>query len=189
MSRGASAAVQAEQAKPRTRVGHLYELYFDAATVYMTDFPHPVPWGANTYLAAGDLLGFDSVRETLELLVSVAKIKLSGINQLYIQKFLTVDYIDRRVVIYEAYLNQTTGAVLVDPVVKFDGLMGRPVIDEDPDSGKCEITVECSNHLVDFDKRCGRHTNDAEQQLWFPGDTGFRHVNQAARPVNWGRAD
>lgn len=77
--------------------------------------------------------------------------------------------------------------VVVDPIAIFDGRCDQPSITEDPESGKCVVTIDAASHWVDFERIPGRHTNDSEQQLWFPGDRFFEHVHAQAREVIWGR--
>lgn len=186
--RGASAAVLAQIDAPANKPVHLYEAYFDSGTVYATDAAFPIVFNGNTYLANGQFLGYDGLTESAEMQSSAVRVSLSGVDGTYVAAALTEDYIDRRLVIRKAFLNTTTGALLVDPVAIFDGKMDAPVVNEDPTAGTCTVTVTAANQWVDFERRAGRHTNDSEQQIHAPGDRFFNAVSEVARTITWGGA-
>jgi len=100
--------------------------------------------------------------------VTQVSIQLSGVVQDSIALLLSNNYIDRRVVIYKGFYKR--GRVVVDPISIFDGRADSPVIEEDPGSGKCTVTLSAAQHWIDFERLPGRHTNDAEEQIFFPGD-------------------
>lgn len=184
--RGASAAVLAEIGKAANEPIHLFELYLDAETVRLTDAHRPLAWNGADYIALGHLLAYDGLEETAELTVTTVRVSMSGVLQDTVALVLTHDYIDRRLVIYEAFLSGA--GVVVDPVAIFDGRADSPIIDEDPDSGKCQVVLAAAQHWVDFERRPGRHTNHEEQQIWFPGDRGFEFVSGLNREIRWGAA-
>ena len=78
-------------------------------------------------------------------------------------------------------------SVVASPVLIFDGRMDQPQIVEDPESGKCVVTVEAASHWVDWERRPGRHTNHEEHQIEYPGDDFFEYVSELNRPIVWGR--
>jgi hypothetical protein len=186
MDRGASGAVVTQLGAAANETCHLFELYLDDQTVRITDAYRGLSWGGNTYTAAGHWLGFDGVEESATLQVATARIQLSGVVQDSIALLLTHNYIDRRVVIYKAFISGT--GVVIDPVPIFDGRADSPIIDEDPSSGKCTVTLAAAQHWIDFERRPGRHTNDAEEQIWFPGDKGFEFVSSLNKQIKWGAA-
>jgi len=185
MNRGASAAVQAEVAKRANAPFHLFELYLDGATTYATDAFRTIEWNGNPYPAAGHFIGFDGVEETNDLSVSQARVSLSGVDQTEIAAILQHAYIDRRLVIRKAFFDASSG-VIVDPFPLFEGRCDAPVIVEDPDVGSVTVTITAASHWVDFERKPGRHTNDAEQQIWFPGDKGFEFISQLNKQIKWG---
>lgn len=187
MNRGASSAVQAEVSKRANEPFHLFELYLDGATTYATDAWRPIVWNSATYPAVAHFLNFDGVEETSDLSVTQARVSLSGVDQALISGVMQHAYIDRRLVIRKAFLNASSG-VIVDPFPMFDGRCDAPVIAEDPGAGSSTVTITASSHWIDFERKPGRHTNDAEQQIWFPGDKGFEFVSQLNRQIKWGAA-
>lgn len=183
--RGASAAVQAAAAAAACQPVHLFELYLAGGDTYGSDASIPITWGGRTYTALGHLLKFDGIEESAALEVTQLRVQLSGVDQAIIAQVLQYAYIDRRIVIRKAFLDGA-GGVLVDPIAIFDGRCDAPVIEEDPDSGQCSISLAASAQWIDFERRPGRHTNHDEQQIWFPGDRGFEFISQLGREIKWG---
>lgn len=186
--RNASAAVETEVALAANRPIHLFELYLDGATTYATDAYRSIVWSGNTYPALGHFLGFDGIEESADMVISQARVSLSGVDQTLIAALLAYEYIDRRLVIRKAFFDSDELNVLVDPLPIFDGRIDAPEIAEDPDAGTCVVTISASSHWIDFERAPGRHTNHEEQQIWFPGDLGFEYVAQLNRQIKWGAA-
>lgn len=173
--RGASVAVLAEIGKAANQPFHLFEIHFDVAdggTIRFTDSPRAVSWGGNTYVAQGHFLSYSGVTESTETRVHTAQLQLSGVDQTMVAAILGKQYIDRRLLIYKAFLD-ASDVVLVDPFAIFDGRCDQPSMDEDPDSGKCVVTLGAADAWADFTRTIGRHTNPADQNIFFPADRGF----------------
>jgi hypothetical protein len=79
-----------------------------------------------------------------------------------------------------------TAHTVIDPIAIFDGRGDQPSISENPDDGKCTVTIDFASHWVDFERRPGRHTNHEEQQIHFSGDMFFEFVSGLDRQINWG---
>lgn len=182
--RSLTAAMLAEIDKLQTRPGHLYEIYLDSGTVYGTDMYLPLSWNGNTYLALGHHVGYRGLDENVELIVAEGQIYLSGVDQEWVSNVLNEELVNRRAVVRRLYLD-ANWAVVADPVPVRDGLMDAWAIEEDEDAGTCTVVVNVTNHLADFDRRPGRHTNDQEQRLRYPNDGCFKHVDQIGREKKW----
>lgn len=185
--RDMSASMLTEIAKDEITTAYLIKIIFDDATFYLTDFGGDLVWGGDTYTATGKLLNFSHIEENATPIVTTVSVSLSGIDQTYISQFLSYDYIDRQLLIYKAMIDSTTGVIVSSPVNIFDGRMDRPVIQENPDDGTCTIAIQVTNHFVDFNRKPGRHTNNEEQQIFFPGDLGFEYSTEIVRDIIWGR--
>jgi hypothetical protein len=194
MNRGASSDVQAEWAKSANEPAHLVELRFDTGdggTIYLTDSYRSVVWNGHTYLANGDPLGFSGLQESAEMRVAEVMVQLSAVDQTMLAIFAAANWIDRRILIYKMFFDQSNEALMVDPVAIHDGRMDEPALAEDPDSGTSVLTVTSRDQFSDFDRLSGRHTNSVEQKLFFPSDTGFDLVTQIAgkqASLQWGAA-
>lgn len=176
MNRGSSAAVQAEWAKTQNEPAHLVEVRFDAAdggSVYLTDSWRNVVYNGNTYAALGHMLGFEGLVESVDLRITDLTLRLSGVDQTWISIVLSKQYIDRRLLLYQMFFDQTTEQLIVSPVVIHDGRMDEPTIDEDPATGKCVVQIKARDQFADFERLSGRHTNPNDQNLLFPNDRAF----------------
>lgn len=174
--RGASGAVQAEWAKSANEPAHLVEVRFDVAdggSQYMTDSWRNVSYSGNTYFALGHVLGFDGLVESADMRITDVTLNLSGIDQSWISLLLSKQYIDRRLLIYQMFFDQTTEQLIVNPIVIHDGRMDEPSINEDPAGGKCIVQIKSRDQFADFDRLSGRHTNPNDQNLFFPNDRAF----------------
>lgn len=187
MDRGSSAAFQTEVAKLQNRPAHLVSVHLDSGTVYMTDYYKDITYGGNTYQAVGHFMGFSDIEEAAEVIVSNVTLSLGGIDQVWVSRVLSEDYIDRTVKIYTAFMD-STDTLIVDPVLIFEGRMDQPIISEDPDAGTSTVAISATNAWVDFTRKTGRHTNHEEQQIHFSGDKGFEFASEIVKDVIWGKA-
>jgi uncharacterized protein CbrC (UPF0167 family) len=186
MDRSSTSAFQTEVAKLQNRPIHLVSVNFDSGTIYMTDSFKDVVYDGNTYQAVGHLMGISDIEEAAEVIVSSVTLSLSGIDQVWISNVLQEDYIDRTVKIYTAFMDESW-ALVVDPVLIFEGRMDQPSIEEDPDAGTSSVSVSVTNAWVDFSRKTGRHTNHEEQTLHFAGDKGFEFASEVTPDIVWGR--
>ena len=186
MDRSSTSAFQTEVAKLQNRPIHLVSVNFDSGTIYMTDSFKDVVYDGNTYQAVGHLMGISDIEEAAEVIVSSVTLSLSGIDQVWISNVLQEDYIDRTVKIYTAFMDESW-ALVVDPVLIFEGRMDQPSIEEDPDAGTSSVSVSATNAWVDFSRKTGRHTNHEEQTLHFAGDKGFEFASEVTPDIIWGR--
>ena len=184
--RGSTAAFQTEIVKAANRPVHLVEVHLDSGVTYMSDSYKSITHDGNEYLGLGHFLGFSDIEEAAEVIVSSMTISLSGVDQVWISNLLQNDYIDRTIKIYTAFLDASQ-ALVVDPVLIFEGRMDQPVIEENPDHGTSVIAVSATNAWVDFQRKTGRHTNHEEQQIHFAGDKGFEFASEIVKDVVWGK--
>ena len=186
MDRSSTSAFQTELAKDQNQPVHLLSVHFDDETLYMTDAYKDIVYNSNTYIAVGHLMGFSDIEEAAEVMVSSVTLSLSGVDQVWIRNVLSKNYIDRKVKIYTAFLDAAQ-ALIVDPVLIFEGRMDQPTIQEDPNSGQSTVAVSATNAWVDFSRKTGRHTNHEETQIHFPGDKGFEFASEIVKDVIWGK--
>ena len=185
--RGATPAVLTELAKTQNQPCHLVQIVFDDVTSYLTDAYKIIPYDGNDYLAAGSFLSFSDIEETTDLTVTSLSLTISGVDQSFMAAILSKDFIDRQVLIYKAFLDVSDDSLIADPLLIFDGRMDAPFITEDPDAGTCEVVIKATNAWVDFQRRPGRRTSNAEQQLLFAGDLGMEFASEVTKEISWGR--
>lgn len=185
MDRGASADFITEILKSSNQPVYLVEVWFDDGTIRMTDAWINVLWNANSYTANGQFLGFSGLSESSDMSIPNVTVQVSAVDQVWISIALSKPYIDRRIAIYKAFLDYRQ-AVISNPLLIFDGRIDAMEISDDPTGGTCTIAVTASSQWVDFQRTPGRHTNDQEEQVWFPGDRGFQFVTNINQQIKWG---
>ena len=124
--------------------------------------------GTNTYTAQGDFIGFSPLAEDFDVRVGKFSIFLSAISNNYSSKFINYEIEGKRVVIYKAFLNLTTFAIISQPILMFDGLIYNFAITEGAKS--CQINVDCSSLFADFERTAGRKTNNWSNWLYQGGN-------------------
>lgn len=203
--RGASSAFKTEIAQSNNRPFHLLRvILYDAivesdVTYRLTDYVAELSWddgsggGPHTWEATGRLLGFGDIEETSMLGVRYLDISLSGVDQSLIGVFLGGDgsshsyqFINRSVSLWKGLLADD-GSIVSSPILIYRGKIDTCSFDTDSASGTSTITARVASDWADFRRRWGRHTNDAEQQAWFPGDRGMEYVQDiSSRSIQWG---
>jgi hypothetical protein len=192
MNRGASAAVISEWAKAANAPAILARFAFDAGeggVVGLTDAYRAVTFAGDAYGAGGHLLGFSGLAESSELRIREVTVSLSGVDQSWVSIVLSKTYIGRSLQMRRMFFDPANEALLVDPVLLFDGQMEEPKVDDDPASGKCIVSIMARDQFADFERRNGRHTNANDQNMWFPNDRAFDLWPQLAiqsRTFVWG---
>lgn len=183
MDRGLSAVVVAEFGAETCRPVHLLELDF-SPTIYLTDAAVALSWNGNTYLPS-PFLRFSGIDETRDLLVNQCTVGLSGVDLTVPALLLQDDYLGRTARIRKAMLTEGL-AVMPGPALLIEGRLDSPVIVVDPDAGTCEASVNIVSRWAPLERPAGRSTNDADQQVLFPGDRGFENVTDEQTTLIWG---
>ncbi|OXE36902.1 MAG: hypothetical protein CGW95_04775 [Phenylobacterium zucineum] len=184
MDRGASSPFITELVKAANQPCYLFEFKFDSGTDRLTDAPRPVVWGGNLYQSTGKMLAFTGLEESSDMQIPNVTITVSGVDQAYVSLALNEPFLDRQLLIYKAFMDDTQTAIS-SPLVIFDGRMDTMVINDNP-AGDSSIAISATNQWGDFERKPGRHTNSQEQQVYFPGDKFFDYVTQINRKLKWG---
>jgi len=186
MDRDLSASLITEVAADHNRPIHLFEGEFDAGPLRLTDAGFDVDYAGDTYVSS-QLLGHTAIQETRSLLINRVTITASGVDQTIIAILLADDFLNRPARIYKGFLNPTNTIIDVSLVV--EGRMDAPKIVTDPETGTCVVSIDIAPQYSDFGRNPGRHTNTADQQIFFAGDLGFDFVTEIPKKIFWGREE
>lgn len=184
MDRGAQAGFLAELVKSVNSPCYLLDVSFDDGAVRMTDAWRAVTFNSNTYTAQGHFMTFNGLTESAELQVPNLSITISSVDRAWVSIALTKAYINRKLVLYKAFLDYTQG-LISSPIIIFEGSLDGMSVSDSPD-GKCSVQVTATSQWGDFERRPGRHTNPQEQQVIFPGDKFFDYCAQLNKEIRWG---
>lgn len=148
-----------------------------------------VVYDSNTYTAQGDFIGFSDLTEDFDIKIGKFTIYLSGIGSTLVNTFVNTDYEGRRVRVYKAFLNRSTGAIIDStPILIFDGQLYNVNIQEG--ARTCQINVECSSLFADFERSAGRKTTNGSNWL-FQGSTIDKCMSKSGfigtQEFKWGK--
>lgn len=187
MSRGIDSSTQTELDKKSFNIVNLMEFHsIGGSNTYITDAPVDMSYSSNTYESLGQLLGMSDIMEEEDLKIETVDITLSAIDSDLVKLFLDYDYIDRRVVVRRAIIDNNY-AIVGTPVLVFDGRLDQPRIVEDFAARKATLAISASSHWSDFESIGGRHTNDTEHQILYSGDDFFAPGAETQKDVKWGK--
>lgn len=168
----------------------------DGAEVYMTDcykdLELTIGGNTNNFQATGNLMSFDTVKESTDLQISSLDIMLSGVDRTFIAALLSYEYLDQPLKVYRVFLDENE-RVQHTPLLTFSGAIDSPVITDDPDSGSSTISISAASTFIDFERRSGRKSNQSEQDLYVSvnsltdDDTGFEYNTDSRTEIWWGR--
>lgn len=183
MSRVTNSATIAALASDSIRLATLIKLNFPTP-IYITDYGQDITLNTITYDASSYILEVGEASETGAIRVNSMDLVLSAVERSYVSLFLNSDYINKRVLIQRACLDNNDN-VIGEPITYFDGrIVAYDIEDSGTDS---KITIEVASHWQDFDKVQNRKTNSKSQQFYFPDDFGFAYAASAITSLKWGK--
>ena len=191
MTRGVATATATELAKNSFKILNLVEFQVIGGTdTQLTAAPGDISFddgnGSDTYLSTRGLMGIGEITEEEDIKVESIDITLSGVDTANVKLFLDFDYIDRRVLIRRAVLDDSL-AIIVSPIIVFDGRLDQPRLTEDFEGRKATLAISATSHWADFESQAGRHTNPTEQKLLHTGDTFFDKATETQKDIKWGK--
>ena len=192
MPRNLSSGLITSLSGRQIRVADLIEIhlstpiYFNTSFVDLTyDSVSAPDAGANTYLAQGQFIGLGNVQETKDLKIGTMNIAFTAVDYTTLGYVLNNEYIDRRVVVYRAVLDDNYAIDSTKVFQYFDGRIKDFNISESKETATLAFNV--GSQFADFSKISGRRTNSDSQQRFFSGDVGFEFSPQIQTDIKWGR--
>jgi len=192
MARDITAALQTKLDSNRVFVADLIEihlpttLYFTTTNVNLLFNSDSAPdSGDNTYIAQNQFLGYGEIQESSDLRVGSLQITFTAVDPTMVAVILSNDYINRRVVIYRAILQDDLSFTSDDVYLMFDGYISGYSIEET--GSTATIVLTCASQFADFERTNGRRTNPASQNLYFANDRGMDFSPQIVKDIRWGK--
>ncbi len=192
MPRDIPKALQDKLAEKKVFVADLLEFHFSTALYFTTaninlsyDSPTAPDSGANTYIAQGLFLNYKDIVENSDLRVGTLDLSFTAVDPTMVAVLLNNDFIDKRVVLYRAVLQDDYSFTANDVFTIFDGRISGWRITESQNSANVNLAV--ASFFADFNRANGRRTNPASQNLHFSGDKGMDFSPQIVKDIKWGR--
>ncbi len=186
MSRGLDASTLAAVTDDSVPIAILFaELDFSSGFVRAHTALGTITWGGYDWLGVGTFGSVSPVEESAELSKRTLTYTLTGVPSTMIAVVLGDEYQGRAAKLYLGFFNQSTGALVSDPVQIDQGRMDVSDIEE---GQECTVTITAESRVAAWDRPLIRRYTNADQQQRFSGDKGLEFVDQAAnKEINWGR--
>jgi hypothetical protein len=193
MARDLASGLQTKLAARTVFAADLIELHLDTP-LYFTSTNIDIDYdsntapdtGTNTYLAQGQFLFFGNIIESSDLRVGQIDMTFTAVDTTTVALLINNEYLNKRVVIYRAVLDQDYSFTSDDVFTIFDGIIVGYSISETDTTATVVITV--ASQFADFERTNGRRTNPASQQVHFAQDKGMDFSAQIVKDLKWGRA-
>lgn len=151
----------------------LFEGVFASSTLRLWTGWGNLSWDSKTWLGNGWFQSIGGIRESTEISAIGSDIVLAGVPSTLISIMLQDAQQNKEGKTYLGFLD-ANGAVISDPYLLYQGKLDVPTIEEDADTSSIILSYE--GDLIDLDRpKEYRYTHES-QQIFFPGDTGFRYV-------------
>jgi len=152
---------------------HLVQLAFASGTVYLTDAPHDIVWGANTYLGAGRAGNIEPTRETLAGEATGLRFSLAGPIGEFVAVALAEHVQGKPADVYVAWFD-ANGVLIDTPTLEWRGLTDVMPVQDAPDQSVISVTAE--SRFAQFNRPKVRRHSDQDQQAAHPGDKFFQYA-------------
>jgi hypothetical protein len=193
VARGLTAALQTAFAAKRLAPVLFVEMQFTSGFVRLWSGQGSVVWGGNTWLGIktpqGQVLAAISrISERSDVQAQAAAFSLSGIPVTAVQQVLSECRPGLPANIYLGACDLDTGAMLSDPYKSWGGYTDVPTIATDGQT--CTVTISVETRLVDLQRAPEWTYTHADQQIFSPGDDGYKFVAGLQNlTVTWGKAN
>ncbi len=171
-------------------------------TYLMTQAPYDLKLTHNTvypayatFKAAGGLLAISEITDNAVFSVEKLNITVAGIVPLnstddpIMIEAQTLEYIDKPVTIYRAFLNpdnaEINGSIVEHQLVVFKGYIDAMNITQDSSGDTTQVSIDISSHWTNFDRVSTRYTNNTSQQAYFATDVGFQYAVDIQKEITW----
>lgn len=186
-----SSAFIAQLTKPGVQPVFFVSIAFANETLYMWSGFGPItpagpatnplstfPYG-QTFVGLGELGKLSAVPQTSKVQAQNITLSLSGIPGSLVTEAINQVRLNGMATVWFGFMNGQ-GALLssADPFQIFYGALDVPTLTDSGDT--CAIAITCENPLVSLNLAPNKRFNDADQQVYYPGDLGFSFVDALA---------
>ena len=157
-------------------------------TYYLTQAPFNIQLtDGNTYIAAGGLLQMTEFVDNASFSIEQLEVQLAGIVSLptgetVLKTIQELDYIDKPLTIYRAFMQDYTVA---HEVVLYTGYINSITAALGDEGDSTTASISTASHWTDFDRVSARYTNQNSQQNIHPADEGFSFAKEVQKEVQW----
>lgn len=163
----------------------LLDLQIGEVTYRISDHYKNISMGIDTYLANGNLVSIDSVMHDIDSSENTLEIGLSGINSAFRRDVIEADSIGGNVTVYRGFIDESTGELVEDAHVIFEGVIFQVSVSENypmdiPNSPLTQesfsVTAEVRSTNFLLQEVTGRSTNNESNMRVDPTDLSMEFV-------------
>jgi len=167
----------------------LVDIVVNTTTYYISNAYAPISYNGHSYTQLGNFLGMSEIQDDLKVSNNQISLQLTGIptddgSPSYMNIALNSNLKGSKVKIRRAFFKNGD----YDPTqvyLRFDGYVSNFSLSENWDQDNKltsnTIGIQCSNiHAIMEKKYSGRRTNNTDEQVLYPGDTGMNYVKALA---------
>jgi hypothetical protein len=147
------------------------------------------PYG-QAFTGMGWLGKVSAVPQTTRVQAQNVTFALSGLTPAMVTEAINFVRITGAGTLWLGYID-SSGNVIPDPVQLFAGATDQPTLNDSGETSTIELT--CENPLILLGEAPARMFDDADQQIYFPGDLGMSFVDALPQlnifwpsPASWG---
>ena len=174
--------------------------YFDSVAVnidathnyYITQAPYNLTLtDGNLYVAAGGLLQMTDFVDSATFAIEKLEIQLAGIvdlpgtSQSVLRTIQELEYMDKPVTIYRAFMEDFKVA---HEVILYQGYISNITAALSGEGDSTTASIETASHWTDFDRVSTRYTNQNSQHDLYPADNGFSFAKEVQKEIQWKEA-
>ncbi len=183
MSRNLTTAVSNQLSADELQPFFAIKLNFDSGSLKLWTGYGDITVDSETYTGGGQFLAVSPVEETVEVAARGVTMSLNGIDASLITLALTENYQTRSAKVFLGVLS--SGAVVADPYLVFDGRMDVMTIDDNGETATISMTAE--SRLIDLERPKLRRYTSEDQKLNHPDDIGLDFVaSLQEKEIAWG---
>lgn len=183
MSRNLTTAVSNQLSADELEPFFAIKLNFDSGALRLWTGYGDITVASETYTGGGQFLGISPVEETVEIAARGVSMSLNGIDASLITLALTENYQTRSAKVFLGVIS--SGAVVADPYLIFDGRMDVMTIDDNGETANISMTAE--SRLIELERPKLRRYTSEDQKLNHPDDIGLDFVaSLQEKEIAWG---
>ena len=131
----------------------MIEMTIGDTTYRISDHYRDLSFGGNVYLPNGDLLNIDNVTDKTETDNDSIEIALSSIDPIFRGDIIAADAAGGTVDVYRGLISSSTGELLADPVLLWEGIIFSVSLSQDFEGGVGSDVISRANFTAVADVR------------------------------------
>lgn len=187
MSRSLTSATQSASVAAKNGPIWFVFMDFESGPIYAWTGIGPISWNGQTWQGVGDIGQISGLNEATDSQATGPTFSLNGAPSSTVSLVFADNYNGRTVKAWLGMRDTNTDAITADPYPVFVGRMDMVEITRD-DGATCDIAVHAESKNYAPNQADDRRWNDGDQQIDFPGDTGFAYLSSVGqRSILWGQ--